>query len=192
MSVKLTFVLFSISFVALTACSSTVAVDQKKRPVPALIEPTPEPEPTKPPIPVEFLNASPLQLCARLGEIKVIPTFEPTPTDPIYDALIVKGNAAIPCLIEKVADKREISDPRYSVPVWQHFAVGDTAVFILVDIVGKDDKEREKLLIEMMPPKSQKEWQTNGIYAYFNYVSEAKNRKELQQWWTKWLKDNNK
>ena len=151
---------------------------------------TPEPKPTKPPIPDELLKASPEQLCAKLKEIKTIPTFEPTPTDPIYEALISKGNAAIPCLIGNITDTRKVPDPRYSVPHWQHFAVGDTAVFVLVDIVGKDDEEREELLIEMMPPSSQKEWETNGIYAYFNYVSEPKNRSELQKWWTNWLSKN--
>lgn len=170
-----------------TACKTqgTQNIAEVVIPIPSV---TPEPEPTKPPIPERILNESPEQLCKKLKDIKTLPTFEPTPTDPIYEALIVKGNSAIPCLIENITDKREVPDPRYSVPHWQHFAVGDTAVFIIVDIVGKDDEEREKLLIEMMPAKSQKEWETNGIYAYFNYVSEPKNRKQLQSWWKNWTK----
>ena len=168
---------------------SALSVPAPATPSPSI---TPEPEPTKPPIPEELLRASPEQLCAKLVDIKTIPTFEPTPTDPIYEALLVKGDSAIPCLIENISDKREVPDPRYSVPVWQHFAVGDTAVFTLVAILRKEDIEQEKLLIEMMPPKSQKEWETNGIYAYFNYVSEPKNRKELQHWWKKWIEKNKK
>lgn len=153
---------------------------------------TPEPKSTMPPIPENLLKATSEQLCAKLGDIKTIPTFEPTPTDPIYEALLVKGDSAIPCLIESITDKREVPDPRYSVPAWQHFAVGDTAVFALVAILRKEDVEQEKLLIEMLPPKSKKEWETNGIYAYFNYVSEPKNRKELQHWWKMWVERNKK
>jgi hypothetical protein len=158
----------------------------------AELEPEPEPEPTKEPIPVELLSATPRQLCARLGDIKTIPTFEPTPTDPIYEALIANGKDVIPCLVEKISDARIVADPRYSVPHWQFYAVGDSAVFILIDILRDNDTEREKLLIEMLPPKPRAEWESNGVYAYFNYVSEPKNRKQLQQWWKNWLKDNNK
>jgi hypothetical protein len=157
---------------------------------PSQLVPQPTPVPTKPPIAAELLSASPIDLCGRLAQIKTLPTFEPIPTDPIYEALVAKGNAAIPCLIAKISDKTEMPDPRYSVPHVQSFAVGDAAVFTLVDIIEKDDQEREKLLIKMMPLKSQKEWETNGIYAYFNYVSEVKNRKALQRWWERWLEKN--
>jgi hypothetical protein len=155
-------------------------------------EAAPAPEPTMEPIPAELLSATPEQLCSKLAEIKTIPTFNPTPTDPIYEALMAKGKDAIPCLVEKISDVRRMLDPRYSVPTWRNFAVGDAAVFILVRILRRDDDEREKLLIEMLPPKSRNEWEDNGIYAYFNYVSEPKNRKQLQQWWSNWLKNNNK
>ncbi|MEO6655365.1 MAG: hypothetical protein ABIO36_04720 [Pyrinomonadaceae bacterium] len=156
-----------------------------------MIEATPEPEPTKPPIPDDLLRASSEQLCAELQQIKTIPTFEPTPTDSIYEALIAKSNAAIPCLVSRISDKTPMKDPRYSVPNWQHFAVGDTAVFILLDIVARgDDMLWENLMKEMLSAKYSKEWKTNGIYAYFNYVSEPKNRIELQRWWKKWLEDN--
>lgn len=150
---------------------------------------TPEPSPIKPPIPAELVTASVDQLCSRLKDIKTIPTFEPTPTDPIYEALVAKDEEAVPCLIAKITDITPIDDPRYSVPHVQFYAVGDTAIFVLVEIVGKDDKEREKLLVEMMPPRYQKEWETNGIYAYFNYVVYPEHRRELQGWWRKRLLD---
>ena len=44
----------------------------------------------------------------------------------------------------------------------------------------------------IISPKPHKEWETNGIYAYFNYVSEPKNRKELQKWWRNRLNENKK
>jgi hypothetical protein len=150
----------------------------------------PTPARTKPPIPIEITSLSSTQLCNRLAAIETIPTFDPTITDPIYECLIAKGDDAIPCLVEKISDKTLTSDPRYSVPHWQYYAVGDTAVFILIDILRRDDVEREKLLIEMLPPRYKNEWKTNGIYAYFNYVSEPKNRKELRRWWENWIRNN--
>lgn len=152
--------------------------------------PDPDPEPTVYTIPDALLNASPAQLCSRLAEIKIIPTRNPMPTDPIYEAIVAKSDEAVPCLVDQIPNKTKVRDPRYSVPVWQHYAVGDTAIFILLRILRDDALEREKLLIEMLPPASKKEWETNGIYAYFNYVSEPKNRKQLQEWWKNWLKTN--
>jgi len=177
---------------SLSGCQDRIvdAVQPAKTP---LTVATPEPKSTKPPIPEELLNASPEQLCAKLKDIKTLPTFEPTPTDPIYEALVLKGDTAIPCLIENIADKREVPDPRYSVPVWQHFAVGDTELFTLLDILSKeDDHDWERRLLESLPETARQEWDSNGIYAYFNYVSEPKNRKELQRWWQNWLSRNKK
>jgi hypothetical protein len=150
---------------------------------------TPEPQPTKRAVPFEILNSSPTELCDRLSEIELLPYKDPNETDPIYEALVAKGAQAYPCLVEKITDKKRMPDPRQA-PHWQHYAVGDTAVFILVRIIGGDDDLlQEKLLKEMLPPPYREEWKTNGIYAYFNYVSEPKNRKELQKWWKNWLND---
>jgi hypothetical protein len=156
------------------------------------LEIQPTPEPTKPPIPVEIAELTSSELCERLGQIEVLPNRVPTITDPIYESLLVKGNDAIPCLVEKIGNETLIKDPRYSVPTWHRFAVGDTAVIILLDIASNDDSDWVKLMLEMLPPKAEKEWETNGIYAYFNYVSEPKNRKELQLWWKNWLSRNKK
>jgi hypothetical protein len=144
-----------------------------------------------PQIDPKLLAAAPTELCDRLGEIRKLPNRDPNDTDPIYEALIAKGDDAIPCLVQRITSDKKMPDPREA-PTWQHYAVGDTAVFILIDILCSEDLEREKLLIEMLPPKYEEEWKTNGIYAYFNYVSEPRNRKELQNWWKKWLMDNKK
>ncbi len=146
---------------------------------------------TEPDIPIHIASFSSTQLCERLISVDTIPTFEPTPTDPIYESLIAKGKDAIPCLAEKISDTTPMPDPRYSVPSWRHYAVGDTAVFILLRILSQDDDSKwEELMTANLPQKYREEWKTNGIYAYFNYVSEAKNRKELQNRWKKWLQDN--
>ncbi len=105
-------------------------------------------------------------------------------SSPIYESLLLKGNEAIPCLVERIGNDTLIKDPSYSVPSWHRFAVGDTALFVLLRILSKgDDKEWEKRLLESLPQKYQEEWEFNGIYAYFNYVSEPQNCKELQSWW---------
>ncbi|HEX6126725.1 MAG TPA: hypothetical protein VFZ23_15240 [Pyrinomonadaceae bacterium] len=170
------------------ACSRSTEVANK------IADPEPDLQPTpasiKPPIHIHISGMSSSELCDRLISIDTMPTHDPTITDPIYESLIAKGDDAIPCLVEKISDTRPMPDPRYSVPHWQHYKVGDTAVLTLLDIVSRDDSEWENLMIESLSPKYAEEWRTNGIYAYFNYVSEVKNRKELQRWWTKWLKEN--
>lgn len=151
----------------------------------------PTPEKTKPPIPIHISGFSSSELCNRLISIDTLPTFDPNETDPIYEALMLKGEDAIPCLVDKISDLTPIPDPRYSVPHWQHFVVGDTAVFTMLDIISRHDDGRwEELMQDSLPPKNRGEWKTNGVYAYFNYVSEPRNRKELQRWWKKWLKEN--
>jgi hypothetical protein len=152
---------------------------------------TPEPKPTKFAIPAELLNATPEELCSRLGEIRKLPYRDPNDTDPIYEALMAKGEKAVDCLVAKIPDATLMPDPREA-PTWQHYAIGDTAVFVLIRILQEEDPKREELLVEMLPPTFQKEWKTNGIYAYFNYVSEPANRKNLQRWWQNWLKENKK
>lgn len=153
---------------------------------------TPEPEPTAYVVPAEFRNASAENLCKRLSDIKVLPNKDPNDTDPIYESLIARKDAALPCLIDKIADARKMRDPR-GAPVWQRYAVGDTAVFIILDIVSKDHEYRwEELMLASLPQSSREEWKTNGVYAYFNYVLEPQNRKKLQIWWQNWLEENKK
>lgn len=187
---KVVVCLVALCIVASVGCTSSTEIANKA----AHAEPNPEatPDEAKPPIYVHISNMTSSELCDRLISIDTMPSRDPNITDPIYESLIAKGGEAIPCLVEKISDKTPMPDPRYSVPHWQHFAVGDAAVFILIDILRKDDLEREKLLIEMLPPKYEEEWETNGIYAYFNYVSEPQNRKELQAWWRRWLKESKK
>src|SRR5687767_5122533 len=132
-----------------------------------IIQPTPEL--TKPPVPVHIAELTSSELCDRIGQIEVLPNRDPTITDPIYESLLLKGDEAIPCLVEKIGNDTLIKDPRYSVPTWHSFAIGDTALFILLRILSKGDgKEWEKRLLESLPRKYREEWETNGIYAYFN------------------------
>jgi hypothetical protein len=187
MSMKLISALLPVALAF--SCGSVSTETQRNAISPTNATVTPAPQPTKFVVPPDLLESTPDALCNRLSEIKLLPGKDPFESDPIYEALMAKGDAAVPCLVEKVADKTPMRDPRQA-PKWQHYAVGDTAVFILVDITREDDREREKLLIEMLPPPFREEWETNGVYAYFNYVSEPRNRKKLQGWWKKWLEEN--
>ena len=187
---KLSFLILSFFLIFLDACSGTANNDCHS--TESQTDNRAVRELTKPPIHVHISNFTSAELCNRLISIDTLPTHDPNITDPIYESLIAKGDDAISCLVEKISDETPVPDPRYSVPRWQHYAVGDTAVFTLVDILRKNEIEREKLLIEMLPSKYREEWKTNGVYAYFNYVSEPRNRKELQRWWRKWVKENKK
>lgn len=175
--------------IALSIGCSRHEVTNKTEPVE--LDSSPMPEETRPPIYVHISSMMSEELCDRLISIDTMPGRDPNITDPIYESLILKGNEAVPCLIDKIDDTTPMPDPRYSVPHWQNFKVGDTAVFILLTISSKDDDDAwEENLLKSLPPKNRAEWKTNGIYAYFNYVSEPQNRKELRKWWLEWAKDN--
>ncbi len=124
------------------------------------------------------------ELCNKLNELKRIPyDTDQTADDPIYDGLKSKGNAAIPCLIEKITDETPMTDPREA-PTVSDFKVGDAAVFMLL-IVSKQDWQPST----MFPPQYAKLWDSDGIYVYFSYVEKKANRKKNQIWWKKWAED---
>lgn len=184
--VKFKFGSVAIALFLLIGCSSQTELS------PTLVSeelPPALPEATRPPVPAEILNAKASELCNKLGQIKRMSHKDPAETDPVYEALMAKGDEAFPCLIEKISDATPMKDPRQA-PVWQHYAIGDTAVFILVRSINADGIKRGELLKEMLPQKYRKEWETNGVYAYFNYVSEPVNRKALQSWWKRWIREN--
>ena len=67
------------------------------------LEIQPTTEPTKPPIPIHIAE---LQLMNYVTELvrSRFPNRDPTITDPIYESLLLKGNEAIPCLVEKIGN----------------------------------------------------------------------------------------
>ncbi|MEK7855174.1 MAG: hypothetical protein AAB288_03715, partial [Acidobacteriota bacterium] len=147
-----------------------------------------ETTPTPRPIDPRLLSLPISSLCDRLGQIKLIDDRVPEDSDDLYKAIVAKGKEALPCLIEKIDERTKTPDPR-TAPKWQHFTVGDTALFTVLHIASKDDYKRWKeLFLAPLPLAYREEWKTNGVYAYFNYVSEPKNRKALQNWWKNWLK----
>lgn len=120
--------------------------------------------------------------CERLSEItKLSNRLPPEEFDPIVKQILAEGDKAIPCLIEQITDETPTEDVR-GAPIWQNYVVGDTAIILLMRL---DGAEFEKVIKEMLPSPYREEWDTNGIYAYFNYVIESENRAKLKEWWKK-------
>ncbi len=133
--------------------------------------------PSQTPVTVKSPVSDPNALCSRVSEIKQLsPRVEPD--DPAHIAILEAGEAVLPCLIEKFADSTPMKDPR-GIPGPTDTRVGDVAYFLIVDI-GKLD------FIELLPVKVQKEYETEGVYAYHWFVSKRKNRLELQAKLREW------
>ncbi len=115
--------------------------------------------------------------CAHLDEMKRMPTKDKIAGDRIYDGLMRQGGKAIPCLISRITDTRVMPDPR-EVPHVRDFKVGDAALFMLHRITKIP-------FTDAMPEEVMKDWETDGVYAYFRYVESAKNRKIIKKWWQK-------
>ncbi len=125
-------------------------------------------------------GAAPEILCNRISEIKSFP-MKGRGTDEVYRGLIEAGDAAVPCLIEKIADTTAMTDPRMA-PTYSGIVVGDIAFFILARILGIEGDE-------MLPEDVGAKYTQEGVYAYFGYVSKPPHRLELQSRCRKWWED---
>jgi len=122
---------------------------------------------------VDSVRAS--RACNRLGELRELPFKREPVNDPVYNELIAVGRPAIPCLVDKIDDATPMPDPRKAPPIPGGVAVGDVALFMLSDVSGVDLKD-------LLPPEVLKELQEQGVYAYFTYVRNAKNRAALKRY----------
>lgn len=123
-------------------------------------------------------------LCDRVSEIKHLPfkDGDETEIDKTYKSLYDAGETVIPCLINKVTDTTPMKDPR-NIPGPTDTRVGDVAYFVLVGISKLN-------FIELLPAQVQKEYETEGVYAYHQFVSNRKNRVKLQADLKKWYERN--
>jgi hypothetical protein len=117
-------------------------------------------------------------LCEHVLKIKKMPFKDEGVDDPSYNALVKAGRAAIPCLIPMITDTRKMRDPRQSY-TYGDVRAGDVAYFMLMRIANTDFRE-------LLPPKVQKNYKTQGIYAYFEYVEQYRNRMWLRRRLQKW------
>ena len=74
-----------------------------------------------------------------------------------------------------------MKDPR-SEPKVESVAVGDTAFFVLHDLIKID----QAMFLELLPPDVRKAYENDGIYSYFDQIDENGNRKKLQEAAVKW------
>ena len=145
----------------------------------AQTRPGPPPPPADPGREQEA-RRSPEAVCDRLAEIKAVPFKREPVGDEVYNALMQQGGAAVPCLVARVTDTTKMDDPRLS-PKYHDFRVGDMAHIMLARITGVAFEQ-------FLPSEVKAEWQERGVYAYFEYVREEKNRAALQSAWQTWLR----
>lgn len=129
---------------------------------------------------VSDLDAQVSALCERIPEIKVLPFHDERGEDATYDAFMDAGEKVVPCLIEKLTDVGLTPDPRITLK-FPETTIGDIAYFLLIDITKLE-------FAEMLPPKVQKDYKANGVWAYHAYVSKVKHRKELQRRFDEWYR----
>ena len=119
-------------------------------------------------------------LCRRVAEIKVFPFKHESGVDAAYDALIEAGETVVPCLIDKITDTEVMPDPRCP-HVSDKTKIGDTAYFVLVDILKID-------FMELFPVAVQKKFNTEGVYAYHEFIERKGKRKQLQSKLREWYR----
>ena len=120
--------------------------------------------------------------CDRVSEIRLMPFKDEPVDDAAYNALIAAGEAAVPCLIGKVTDARKMRDPR-TVPgyVGLETRVGDVALFVLLDIAKLD-------FDTILPARVYRDYQDEGMYAYFKFVRKRQNREWLRRRLESWYR----
>ncbi len=127
----------------------------------------------------------PRDLCGRLSEIECLPfQVKEKGHDPVYDAFMEEGERVIPCLVEAIADRRKMDDPREA-PKFHDFRVGDLAFFMFCRI-------HDVSLEDFLPLPYRKEADDIGVFAYFHYVGKKGNRAKLQMDCRKWLEEKNR
>jgi hypothetical protein len=111
--------------------------------------------------------------CERVHEIRSLPFRGEKVDDAVYNGLRDLGEKAVPCLIEQVASTKSIPDPRKA-PPYEGITVGDVALFVLFDIKGLS-------FGDVLPDDVEAKMKEQGVYAYFAYVEDPRNRKAIQE-----------
>jgi hypothetical protein len=124
------------------------------------------------------LRTDSVELCDKVSEIKLLPFKGERVDDTAYNSLIKAGEAAIPCLIERVTDTKKMRDPRQA-PTYSDVRAGDVAYFVLIRLANIE-------FVEMLPERVQEKYKTEGVYAYFDYVRKKQNRERLQRSLREW------
>jgi hypothetical protein len=116
-------------------------------------------------------SADARRICNRIAEIKTLPMKGEPGIDAAYDAIVGAGEAVVPCLIQNITNVTPVRDSRCLFS--EKTSVGDIAYFVLVDITKLD-------FAELLPVAVQKKIQSNGVYAYHDYIRRKGARSQLQ------------
>jgi hypothetical protein len=115
-----------------------------------------------------------------LASLSAIPfSIETGDGDPCYWAIVAKGLAVVPELVDLLADPMPT---QHSVPLFGgEYAVGDIALNLLGDIVDVP-------VVELLGLQDSEQFKTSGYYVYWEYVrASLENRRSLSDKIGKWL-----
>lgn len=120
------------------------------------------------------------KLCKTVKAIKELPRdWGEKGVDKTYDAIVYAGENVVPCLIDQVTDLTVMKDPRCPT-ISNATTIGDVSYFILVNLMKIE-------FTQLLPQDVVKDFKTNGVYAYHEYIDRDGSRKELQsklrEWW---------
>jgi len=119
-------------------------------------------------------------ICDRIPQIKIIPFHGEKGQDPTYDTFMDLGEMALPCLIKRITDSTKVPDPRETLK-FPETTIGDVAYFLIVDITKLG-------FAELLPAEVQNDYKRNGVWAYYAYVKNSKNRERLQTRLYEWYR----
>ena len=105
--------------------------------------------------------------CPDVGSIKTIPFHGARAADAAYDRLRFEAACEV-VLIQSLENLDSMPDPRQAPPE-ARFVVSEAALFILLDRRGIDVEA-------VVPEEVARKMETQGIYAYFDYVATPKGR----------------
>ena len=119
---------------------------------------------------VRTADAGETGVCPEVASVRLIPLKKGSGSDPVYERLIQDDNCEAK-LIQALDDLTKMRDPRQA-PIETRFVVSDAAVFILLN--------RRRVEIEtILPDKVAAQWESRGIYAYFDYVATPAGRRDV-------------
>ena len=110
--------------------------------------------------------------CNRLVRIQHIP-MKATYTEILASVSVQDSNVLDTCIAAYIVNDEPVKDPSEAPPV-STYVLGDTAFFLLAS-------KYEWNIPDFLDESAQKDWQDQGIYAYFTYVSLAENRRKLSE-----------
>lgn len=132
------------------------------------------------------------RLCKKLVLIKKLPFRRDEAEieafkllDPTYGEFRERGEAMVPCLIQRITDTVIMDDPSQA-PHYGQVVVGDVAFWVFLHITGMH-------LEDALPDMAKVEFKERGRYAYLDWVRKTPaNRSQLQRNVRSWFEQRSK